>query len=293
MEDILKHKLIGIGEFSHGINESWLFRLKLLKYAMKKTKKKIIVFNEMSAWQAQNIMNGTVWSRTLNRFIELKGFKKEIPIEGGLNRNQWGCYWQYMGHSVESKVFLRIIRFIRKNRKRITLIGVDNDTLDRDYPMYQTIMKHLDKSKINFFWAHNHHVADMPLSQDSLKYMKNKKHKWYCGYYLKQKLKDDYCIILTQSYQGINRFNSVCSGNNCSNRTWKLKYMYRSFRYPELKKYLGRTRLLTEFDKPFISFSNSLYQGKKHGVQSYDRIDSWNYVLFWNKVTPLEAVCHY
>jgi hypothetical protein len=36
MNNILNYKLIGIGEFSHGIQESWQFRFNLLKYAMKK-----------------------------------------------------------------------------------------------------------------------------------------------------------------------------------------------------------------------------------------------------------------
>jgi hypothetical protein len=40
MDDLL-NKLIGIGEFSHGIKESWEFRFNLLKYAMKNSNKKI------------------------------------------------------------------------------------------------------------------------------------------------------------------------------------------------------------------------------------------------------------
>ena len=40
MDKILNYKLIGIGEFSHGIMESWIFRFNLLKYAIKNTNKK-------------------------------------------------------------------------------------------------------------------------------------------------------------------------------------------------------------------------------------------------------------
>ena len=41
---VLKHKLIGIGEFSHGIQQSWEFRFSLLKYTVKYTNKKIFIF---------------------------------------------------------------------------------------------------------------------------------------------------------------------------------------------------------------------------------------------------------
>jgi erythromycin esterase-like protein len=42
MNKLLHCKLIGIGEFSHGIQESWEFRFNLLKYAMKNSNKNII-----------------------------------------------------------------------------------------------------------------------------------------------------------------------------------------------------------------------------------------------------------
>ena len=43
MNEILSYKLIGIGEFSHGIKESWDFRFNVLKYDIKNTNKKIII----------------------------------------------------------------------------------------------------------------------------------------------------------------------------------------------------------------------------------------------------------
>jgi len=70
MNDLLNYNLIGIGEFSHGIIESWQFRFDLLKYAMKNTNKNIIIFNEMSVWQAENIMNNTIWSIKDNKYIK-------------------------------------------------------------------------------------------------------------------------------------------------------------------------------------------------------------------------------
>ena len=151
-------------------------------------------------------------------------------------------------------------------------------------------MKNYKPTNINFLWASNHHVSNSPLSNDNLKYIKNKNHKWFCGYYLKNKLKDDYCIILSQAYEGENRFNGYCIGNACKKRTWQLNYIYKKFRYNRLKKYVYKNKkyqLLKEYDDPLISFSNSYYKNNKYGVQSYDNINTFNYILFWNKVNRL------
>jgi len=297
MNKLLQYKLIGIGEFSHGIQESWEFRFNLLKYAVKYTNKKIFIFNEMSIWQAENIMNDTIFSRELTKFITYNKIKIETPVEGNKNDGVWGKIWQYVGHASESKIFLQIIKYIRKNRDRIILIGIDNDKLDRDYDMYKIIMKNYNPNNINFLWGHNHHVGNYPLSNDTYKYIKNKNHKWYCGYYLKKKLKDNYCIILSQAYEGENRFNGYCIGNNCEIRKWQLKYIYKKFRYTKNKKYVDTSKkyqLLTEFNEKLISFSNSYYNKNKYGVQEYTNNDkNWNYILFWNKVTRLEPMYIY
>lgn len=239
-------------------------------------------------WQADNIMNQSFWSIEQNKFIEYNGIKKEEPVKN--NNYISGKLWQYIPHSMESIVCLKIIKYIRKHYNRITLIGIDNDTLDRDYDMYKIIMKNYLPTNINFLWAHNHHVSTNQLSPDTYKYIDNKSHKWYCGYYLKKKLKNDYCIVLSQAYQGVNRFNSYCAGKNCSDRTWQLKYIYEKFKYPKLAKYVNENKkwqLLKEFNEPIISFSNSYYKKNADGVQSYDYITEYNYVLFWNKVNCL------
>ena len=128
MNNILSYKIIGIGEFSHGIQESWDFRFKMLKYARKNTNKKIIIFNEMSIWQAENIMNDTIWSRELNKAVKYDGIKYETSIQ---NQNYvGGKLWQYVNHTTESDIFLKIIKYIRKNKDRITIIGIDNDKID-------------------------------------------------------------------------------------------------------------------------------------------------------------------
>ena len=289
MNNLLNYNLIGIGEFSHGISESWEFRFDLLKYAMKISNKNIIIFNEMSVWQAENIMNNTIWSIKDNKYIKHEGIKLEEPIQN--NNYVGGKLWQYIGHTNESNIFLKIIKYIRKHKDRITIIGIDNDKIDRDYDMYKIIMKNYKPSNINFLWAHNDHIADLPLSDDDLLYIKNKNHKWFVGHYLKKKLKDNYCIVLSQAYEGTNRFNGYCMGNNCEKRTFQLKYFYKKFKYDKNKKYVNKNKkyqLLINYKELLISFSNSYFKGNKYGVQDYINTNIFNYVLFWNKVNELK-----
>lgn len=295
-EMLPKYKLIGIGEFSHGIQESWKFRFGLLKYIIDHTDKNIVIFNEMSKWQAENIMNHTIWSNDNDKFIKYEGIKIEKTVNNGSDKPSWGKLWQYVGHAMESNIFLEIIKYIRENKDRITIIGIDNDELDRDYDMYQTIIKNLNDDSINFFWAHNHHVDSLEYHDYNMEYIENKSHKWYCGYYLKQKLKDKYCIILTQAYEGTNRFNGYCSGKKCEKRTWKLKYFYKKFIYNPNKKYVDakkQVQLLTKFSNNMINFSNSFFKENELGNCSFDNSNQWNYVIFWNKVHKLEPFDNY
>ncbi len=289
MNDLLSYNLIGIGEFSHGIMESWEFRFNLLKYAIKNTNKNIIIFNEMSVWQADNIMNNTIWSIKNNKHIKYDGIKIEEPIQN--DNYVGGKLWQYINHAMESNIFLKIIKYIRKHKDRIIIIGIDNDKIDRDYDMYKIIMKNYKSLNINFLWTSNHHVADLQLTDDNLKYIKNKNHKWFLGHYLKKKLKDNYCIILSQAYEGTNRFNGFCIGENCNKRTYQLNYFTKKFKYDKNKKYVNlnkKYQLLTDYTEPLISFSNSYYKGNKHGVQDYMNTNIFNYILFWNEVNELK-----
>ena len=289
MNKILNYKLIGIGEFSHGIMESWIFRFNLVKYAIKNTNKNIIIFNEMSIWQADNIMNNTIWSIKDNKYIKHEGIKIEKPIQN--DNYLGGKLWQYCGHAMESNIFLKIIKYIRAHKDRITIIGIYNDKIDRDYDMYKIIIKNYKLSNINFLWGHNNHIGDLPLSNDNLLYIKNKNHKWFLGHYLKKELKDDYCIILSQAYEGINRFNSYCMGNNCEERPFQLIYFYKKFKYDKNKKYVNlnkKYQLLINYTEPLISFSNSYYKENKYGVQDYINTNIFNYILFWNEVNELK-----
>jgi hypothetical protein len=151
-------------------------------------------------------------------------------------------------------------------------------------------MKNYNPNNINFLWASNNHISTLSLSNDNMNYIENKNHKWFCGYYLKKKLKDNYCIILSQAYEGINRFNGYCIKKNCIKRTFQLDYFYKKFKYNKNKKYVHlnkKYQLLTNYTEPLISFSNSYYKGNKYGVQEYINTDIFNYILFWNEVNEL------
>ncbi len=64
--------LIGIGEFSYGIQDSWFFRFDLLKKVIKTTDKKITIFSETSIWQGNNIINKTYYEPKTTQYIKTK-----------------------------------------------------------------------------------------------------------------------------------------------------------------------------------------------------------------------------
>ena len=260
--NIENYYLIGIGEFSHGIQETWEFRFNLIKQVIKTTNKKITIFTESSPWQTNNIINKTYYDIDINKYVKTNKIKIEKPIHNDSTNPAFGKLFQYVGHTMESKIYLQIIKYIQKHLHRINLIGVDNDTLSRDYDMYKKIYDNLDKTHINFFWAHNAHIDDRKLDLDNSKWIKKSfsNLKYFCGHYLKEAYGNKYCIILTQAYSGINRFNGACSGLACVNRTWTLKYFYKPFFYKPNQKYVNSNKQFQLFDKffnPLIEFSIS------------------------------------
>ena len=296
--NIEDYYLIGIGEFSHGIQDSWKLRFDLLKQVIKTTDKKITIFSETSIWQGNNIINKTYYEPKTTQYIKTKKIKLEKPYYKNKNEPAWGKLWQYISHSMESKIIIKIIKYIQKNSNRINYIGVDNDTLARDYEMFTIISNNLNKNHINFFWSHNAHIDDRILSGFNLKWIK-KSHsnlKYFCGHYLKEKYGNKYCIILTQSYSGINRFNSFCEGNNCEKRTWFLKYFYKPFAYQPNKKYVNKDKyfqFFDKFDEPLIEFSNSYYKNNIFGYSDIVYSSKFDFIIFWNRVNELEPYCEY
>ena len=53
-----------------------------------------------------------------NEFLVLK-IKIENQVLLDKNNSAWGKLWQYVMHTSESKIFLKIVRYIRRNKDRI------------------------------------------------------------------------------------------------------------------------------------------------------------------------------
>lgn len=296
--NIENYYLIGIGEFSHGIQESWDFRFNLLKKVIKTTNKKITIFTDSSIWQTNNIMNKTFYDKKTNQYVKTTKIKIEKAIHNNFTNQAFCKLFQYVNHTTESKIYLQIIKYIQKHLDRINLIGVDNDSLTRDYNMYTKIYDNLNKTHINFFWAHNAHIDNRVFNVDNLKYSQNtfSNLKYYCGHYLKEAYGKKYCIILSQAYCGINRFNSLCSSLVCSNKTWTLKYFYKPFFYKPNKMYVNNDKKFQLFDKffnPLIEFSNSYYKSNKYGYKHLVYLSNYDFILFFNRVNELEPYYEY
>lgn len=64
--------------------------------------------------------------------------------------------------------------------------------------------------------------------------------------------------------------------------SWEFRFNSLKYVNPN-KKY----QLITNYTEPLISFSNSYYKSNKYGVQDYINTNTFNYILFWNKVNQL------
>jgi hypothetical protein len=120
--------------------------------------------------------------------------------------------------------------------------------------------------------------------------------KYFCGHYLKEQYGNKYCIILTQAYSGINRFNSFYQGDGCEKRTWFLKYFYKPFAYQPNKKYVNKDKYFQFFDnfhEPLIEFSNSYYKNNIFGCSDIVYSSKFDFIIFWNRVNELEPYCEY
>ena len=111
-----------------------------------------------------------------------------------------------------------------------------------------------------------------------MKYIKNKNHKWFVGHYLKKKLKDNYCIVLSQAYEGNHRFNGYCIGENCKKRTWQLNYFTKKFKYDKNKKDLCVPSNLKEDEYQIncVISTNSKYFTYNKKNNSCDAINNLN-----------------
>ena len=171
-----KYHLVGIGDFTHGCHELSLFKLQLLKYLVKNTTLPIHFFVEDSKWRCDNIMKHTKLT-----------YSKPTMWDGKYPAGKLALYAGYCG---ESKELLELIKYIRANRNRITIIGADPDVIDRDEGMAKTILANLlPKGKgINIWFAANAHIDMDKYHLHSQKWVQNpQKNTLLCWISFKEK----------------------------------------------------------------------------------------------------------
>jgi hypothetical protein len=117
--------------------------------------------------------------------------------------------------------------------------------------------------------------------------------KYRCGFYLKRKFKNKYCIILTQSHYGSIRFNSWCYGEKCDIRIWTDKIFVKRFKYAKNKKYMKEKCICTlykKYETDLIEYSNSLFADSKYGESYIGNNKKFSYILFFNSVSSLDDI---
>lgn len=144
---------------------------------------------------------------------------------------------------------------------------------------------------INFFWAANAHVDARSITES----YEDQNDKYLAGFYLKEKLGDQYMIILTTSYQRNIRFSSICSDDECTNRTFPEKPIHKSFIYKPYKKLIKNNPKykFTEHtiknlnNVPIIEFSDAVFpDGSKYQPRVVNT-NTYDMLIFFNKVTEL------
>ena len=171
------HRLVGIGDFTHGCRDIPVFMTQLLDYIIKNTSKPIKLFTENSAWRCENIMK----------------HHKIIYQKPTMWNNRWpsGKLGAYAGYGAESPECLAFIKFIRKHRSRITIIGADPDVIDRDEAMATTILDGLlpKGEGYNIWYAAIHHIDTSKYEEMNQKWVPNPHiQRYFAGYHIKKKL---------------------------------------------------------------------------------------------------------
>lgn len=268
MDNLNKYLLIGIGDFSHGNQNIWEHRFDLLKYLLKNTDKKIVIYNEDTEIHSNNIMN----VKKKLSYYKSYGIYKGFP---------YGPLEKYCFRSFDSKIYLEIIKFIRKNIDRIKLVGVANGNLKRDQSMANLILRDLDKNKINLFFGHNSHINNMKIYE---KY-EDKSEKYRCGYYLKKKLKNKYLIILSTAYKGKNRYDCLCSNDYCDQRiAYKIPKTF-SFENKEYKNL--EEGFYENFNKKIVVFTACYFKKNNKFI-----LNKHKHVLFFKNTKTLGLIPH-
>lgn len=187
-----RYKLIGIGDFSHGINEIWTYRLHILDQIIKagRTPK---IFMEDISYGPKNIMDDKKISVKINKYEYRESF----------------TMMRYTGFRIhDSPIYLKFIKTIKKHN--IEIIGVDSGDKYREKKMADNIIDCIEndsKTKDNslytyLFFGHNFHIDDRHIHFSSV-------YKYTTGHYLKKKYANEYCIMLTCGLGGSIRFDGV------------------------------------------------------------------------------------
>lgn len=205
-----KHCLVGIGDFSHGIKNIWKLRIKVIKELLK-TNKKITIFQEDMVESIENIYNDK----------KLEIYKKEYY-------RQKYPLMKYGFRIYSCQEYIDLIKLLRKNKDKIKMYGIDTASNKRDKDMYKNIMKNIDYNGYNLFFAHNFHIDSR-----SPTWMKTKT----TGYYLSQKLKDKYKIILSCGITGSIRYEAI--DGNIQEKTFSKKINIKKLYKLKNKNYIS------------------------------------------------------
>lgn len=271
-----KYLLIGIGDFSHGDNNIWIYRLNLLKEVINNTDKQIYIFTEDTIEHTQNILQD-----------------KKIILENKYdvidNRFAYGPLDRYCFRAFDSPIFLKIIKYIRKFSERIKIVGVDNANQERDKQMSKIILNNIDEKNINFFWAANAHIDSREIKESyELKWVPNEKYR--AGYYLRKQLGNKYCIILSTGYKGTLRFGSKCNNMDCDVRSFFKIPIFKKVIHDMYEKYKTNNEFdiytRDQFVDNIIEYTDAIFPIKYFSILS----NEWNYLLFFTKIKKLNLM---
>ena len=274
----IRYSLIGIGDFSHGDNNIWHYRLDLLKRVMIETKNRITIFIEDLDEHTDNI-----------KLDETLIIGDSYGVAAG--KFPYGPLERYCYRAWDSPIYLKIIKYVRKHQNRINIIGVDVPRQARDKAMARNILKNLNVKHINFFWAANSHVDARRITESyELKFVPNEKYR--TGFYLKKRLKHKYCIVLSTGYQGEVRFSSACNNSDCDIRTFFEIPIFEKFKHEQYSKWVGvsdkRYMLYkkNEFNEDLVEFADAKFPEDPFVTKSR----TWDYLLFFSKVYRLNLI---
>lgn len=257
---IKSYTLIGIGDFSHGNINIWKYRINMLKRIIKTTGKQITIFIQDTKTHTNNIM-------------------KKKRIRFNKNAKIWWPLKRYARRFYDSPIYLEFIRYIQNNRKRIKIIGVDNQEHNRDQSMAQEILENLDHDKINFFYAHNTHVDNRQITEPYEKGLNTDKYR--CGHYLKLALDKKYCIILSTAYKGKLRFDSTCFDELCIDRKIFIKPTFEQFVIPSYQGFYPG--LHYEFKNQIAEWTACVFPDNSPNMVDGNP----DFVMFFQAVDPL------